>query len=424
MRASIILVSLLILTTACVSSMEKGDQSYARGDWDAAVEYYERALASAKEPAEIEHIQSRLETSRVKAGEQHRKSAIQHRSAGRVGDAYEEATAAMKYQPTEANRRLVDELRLKYAEKLRNTGRAALAANRWDEAVETLSRAEELQSTPEAARLLVQARSGAEEYHRQAFERAVADARAAMQARDWENAWQLFREARNHGEGTVTDREAEFCLEMRDAEATTNPMTAERHYQRALAYDIDVEYVRSRMFERVPQSYTVTIRGATVLPFKPGTGQPWDGAAKAVDISAFQARLAEIAGSGAPDPLRLSGLVAQFGARFDPPDCYLEVFLGADRHGGPELVRKDSYEPVWNISIPVRATTTSPDEFRVRIVDQDRTPPHDLVGEYATTLGEIVREPGERELVLFDERGQLHAGGILVLRIGIGLVEN
>ena len=43
--------------------------------------------------------------------------------------------------------------------------------------------------------------------------------------------------------------------------------------------------------------------------------------------------------------------------------------------------------------------------------------------KYATTLGEIVREPGERELVLFDDRGQLHAGGILVLRVGIGLAE-
>ena len=364
---------LVFLAAGCTMYREQADRAAARGDWDEAIDNYERALDSAK-PEEIPDIQARLSEARRNSFENH--------SA---------------------------------------RGRAAFAAGDWYQAVSHLERAQELSPDIENARLLGQARAKAAEAHRQDFARLYPKARAAMSARDWAGASALYQGLEPHGSTVESERESAFCEEMRLAEASTSdPESALPHYRTALASGIDSEYVRGRMLAVTPRSYTLTIHRAAILPFKPVTHETWDGSGPAVANAAdYLARLSRLGDRGGGVYGEIVRMSAGAGDKaVEPPDCYLEVRLGDEKFGGEQTIAEDEVFPQWEFQVRFRATATDSRVLSVVIRDRD-APDSEEVASVEIPLTELLGQDGVQERRYFDRRGRLRAGGLLALVVSV-----
>lgn len=97
-RAVVVLVSLALLA-ACASSkdFERGQDAARASDWDAAVGYFERALAA--DPENLDYRMA-LQRARMKASHAHKADARKHLGAGQLDEALAELELALEFDPT------------------------------------------------------------------------------------------------------------------------------------------------------------------------------------------------------------------------------------------------------------------------------------------------------------------------------------
>jgi len=336
------------------------------------------------------------------------------------------AEKALGYSPTEETQILVRDLRSREGTRLFQEGAAAVAGERWADAVEKLESAQKLAPTDEGARLLATARTVREKEARRAFDALTAEAGAALHAREWEKAATKFKAANELLADPDAHKCAAFARCMAEAEAMygeqpTSLFGCQRlvsKYEEALRFGIDQDFVRQRMNSVPPANYRVTINSAVVLPFKPGSKMPWDGFGGAVadadkllkslgglaELSQGQASLV-----GEVTKLAIAGTAA--------PDCYIIARVGDLVWHNRDQRDENDLHPTWNfpLTFPQRNAfdrTILRLEVRDRDLEED-----DNVGEFQVSVGELIQKPGERTFQLFNPQGVLSAGALLSITI-------
>jgi hypothetical protein len=220
----------------------------------------------------------------------------------------------------------------------------------------------------------------------------------------------------------AADRAAEGLLGAADAAADGGRGDeAAAIYARALSLGVDADLVLRRRDARLPADWVVTVHGAVILPFTPIEREPWDGPPDATVPSAAAAGLlgdlARLADLEVFSLARAATVVVAWArSSIEPPDTYPRVLAGEEVHGGPELADDDDFQPVWNLRIPVRATTRDGRPFTVAVRDEDLAD-DDNVGSWSTTLGAILAGAPVQDLPLVGADGVPRAGGLAAIRI-------
>jgi tetratricopeptide (TPR) repeat protein len=247
---------------------------------------------------------------------------------------------------------------------------------------------------------------------------------------DAAGAWAEAREALGHAPDAVAadraraaaERAAGGLLGSADAAADGGREDeAAAIYARALSLGVDAGLVARRRDARIAADWVVTVHGAVILPFTPVDREPWDGPPDATVPSAAAAGLlgdlARLADMEIFSLARAATVVVAWArSSIEPPDTYPRVLVGDRAFGGAELADDDDFQPVWNLRIPVHATTRDGRPFSVDVRDEDLAD-DDNVGSWATTLGAILAGPAVQDLPLVGPDGVPRAGGIAALRI-------
>jgi tetratricopeptide (TPR) repeat protein len=414
------LLLLVVAATGCTTARQSADDAYARQDWDSAALKYQAALGDAKDVGERQAVPARLDESRSQAAATHLRQADALEAAGDLARAEAEAQAALRFAPIEEVGRRVAALKAKYASQLLARGHAALDAQQWDTATELLSKSLAADPAPETQALLGQARDGASKFHKAAAGESAASAAAAMQARSWVQAATLFREAQAHAGTQLYATQLRFCDDMANAEssaATGNMAEAQRHFQTAAAAGIDSEYVKHRAREVVRASYRVTVHGASILPFKPGSELAWDGlpGARVPGAAAMLGKLAALASGGTSEVGQMAVLLLS--KSIEPPDCYVVATVGGVP-AGSSPVAQDTLTATWNWSFYVTGTSTTATVVQLRVIDKDAMDDDD-VGAWETTVGQLVEHTEPWQEVFLDSDKRLHAEGVLGLHLSL-----
>ena len=418
---------LLSAWMGCASHMEKADEAFVRGEWDAAARNYEKALGDSSEPAEIRKIRENLDESRHQAALLHLSRARQLKTLNKIHDAFEQVRMSYEYEPTTQSEFLLNELRELEADRLVFEGTSAVSAGKWDAAVRSLRGARELRDDAEIDALLIHAETELEAYNEALFRRELRVARGHLSRRQWAVAVKAYGRAHRYARTPKSQEEMEFASLMTDAEkyapggAGRDRQRAVRKLSAALAYGIDTDYVREKLAFISPSDYRVTFHGATILPYKPVPYTPWDGPetdmrGETPDRKAIGRLMhgsdrgrAVVAGLMKPDMRRT----------IRPPDCYLEISFDGVSYGGRRTVDRDEYRPSWDF--PMTFQGAAKDDGRIvgiTVRDADETG-DDNVGTFRVTLGELISEEGPHTVTLIDPDGRLRAGGILSLSYSV-----
>jgi len=419
--------TLLVLAPACTSNRQLADEAYLREDWDAAAANYAAALRDTAEPAVVAQIKPRLAESRTKAAAAHLSKAQELVAIGDVTSAHEQAKRAFDLNPTPEAQTLLGSLRSREADRFLAEGRAAVEHRAWDRAIETLRKAQELAPSDQARELLAAAESESAMFHRERFDALVADARTQLKERAWGPASARYAEALRHGSTTASQREAEFCRLMAEAEekAASDGMfsqsLARSAYTKARDLGIDVEYVDARIRRITPARYSITIHGAIISPVKPDSRRPWDGARGAVEeadalfkgIGAFLGPEGKVTAGLASAVVRVGSLA------MEAPDCFVSVTCDGRVFGGRSTIDQDDFEPAWNVGFTCDGVTSADRRIvSIHVIDADGLD-DDNVGSVQMTLGDIVAVDGPRTIPFFSKDGVLQAGGILALKLSV-----
>ncbi|MCU0724994.1 MAG: hypothetical protein MUE73_04265 [Planctomycetes bacterium] len=416
---------LLLLSVACESSMQSADDALLRGDYDRAVALYEKAIEEGRSPESTERARVKLEAARARAGMAHLAQSRRLAGEKRWDAAFAEAEAAWRLNPADSSRAQLEEMRAEYSKSLRTQANAAMRDGRTDDAARILEEAERVEPDPRNRSLLDAARRESKAWHEESFAPALAVARAAREAREWERACLLYEEAHRHGRTTESTKEAGFCARMRDAEragSIRDERQARLHFESALSYGFDTGFVRSRMDALLPGEWTIVVHGASILPFRPSDQRPWDhdrtapmvvpGAGEFLgSLPAFRRATA-----GGDVPGLMRAVETMRGGPRDP-DCFPVVVIPGQRVSGVAAVRQDSLNPVWDFRAVIRARSTDEFDVRIGVFDLDEQGREEEIGAWRATFAELLENPGPRTLLLFGDDGQLLAGGLLALRV-------
>ncbi len=416
----------LLLLAACASTVEVADDALLRGDYDRAVLGYQEAIAEGPEPAEAARLETKLAAARGRASLAHVEESRRLLAEQRFDAAFREAELAVEMNASDAAQGWLAVARREYAKSLRERAVVAVRDGRTDDAIEVLTEAERVQSDPENRLLLTSAQREAAEYHRQAFPAALETARGAMRARQWEKACYLYEKAHGHDRTPESTKEAGFCARMRDAERAASLRKdgeARAHFDAALEAGFDRPYVEQRRRALVYSEYVLTVEGATLLPFRPDTGEYWDvvpGDRPAENAQEFLSGLAARL-SRAPDRMlaELARDVGEPPLGSRAPDAYPVVLTPGLRAGGREVSKADRVLPRWDFPVTIRGRVEDNTEISVTVFDLDASGRDEEVGTFTTTIGALVSLVGPREIVLFDSSGHLASGGLLVLRLSV-----
>jgi hypothetical protein len=410
---------------ACAGARpDAADAAYARQDWDTAAQQYQAALGDTPPGEQRQTIETRLAESRQRAAEGHLQRSRSLATAGDLAQACAEAETAMRFTESDAAAHQLGELRSSYATQLLERGKAALEAKQWDTAADLLSKALAARPSPEAQTLLGAAQDGAASFHRAAAASDAGEAEQAMAAHDWARAAALYRDAAGQGAKGGYTTQLTFCDAMSSAESAASSHqfgAAKQQFQAALATGIDAEYVSRRQRECVPGNYRVTIHGASILPFKPGSELAWDGppGKKVPGSAAMLSHLAGVAVPGGPLGAHLTEMGADLLTKgIEPPDCYAIVTVGGNHFGSRDSAVRDSLTPTWNLAFDVAGTSKDPGVVQVRVVDRDLMQDDD-VGSWETTIGYLVSHTEPWHEVFIDAEKHLRAGGILELHLSV-----
>ncbi len=427
---SLVLALALVLSclslASCTSYLELGDAAYERNNWEVAIINYQRAMRASSDPDELQHLKARLEECQTRAGAEHFAAAQDLVGIGDYPKALAHAERAFRYTPTPEVQALLRDLRSRESARLLALGKAALESQQWDQAVRRFQRAQELLPTEEGAALLVRAVAERQKYHAAEFLRLEDEALEELHQRNWSAAAELYRAAHHHGKSEQSVLQHRFATRMAEAERLLAEGPCDSHraelvarvYEEALGCGYDTAYVQARLEMVEPREYMITIHSAVILPFKPGSQQPWDGIAvrrvRGADellrgLGTFAAPGVEIALLGGRAFQRMS-------STREAPDCYPIVKLGEQVYGGPDCAREDDLRPTWNLQFRVIANGLDPRVLGLQVLDRDLKS-SDRVGSWKVPLTELIMDPGTRVIRLFDERGRLQADGLLAVKV-------
>jgi tetratricopeptide (TPR) repeat protein len=413
-----------LVFSGCASTLQKGDEAFARRDWDRAVELYVTALRSDLEPGEWAKVQSRLDEARNKSGETHGQRSAQLEAAGNLEEACNEAELAFRFAPSDATGARVGAVKAALGSRLLTLGKASYEAGQLESAVQQLGRAQELTPSAEGQALLVKAQAAAEEARSRAFEAAVASASQAMTVRDWREAVRHFDVAHRAKSNEDSLRKAAFCTAMLEAEtaaASRNQGAARSSFEEALRIGLDSDHVRSRMHALLPFDYKITLHEGVVLPFKPDTQAPWDGlGSKRVEQAADIMSALSLFSGGQSAIVGQAGevVVGRIQSQVEPPDTYLVVTYGDKALGSRDQAQEDSYRPAWQLSFMLHGCPSDEGTVSFTVLDRDLEQ-DDRVGAFQLSMSELLSETGVKELYFVTKDGELRAGGLVGLRLSV-----
>jgi hypothetical protein len=426
MKTCVLAAALAVLFTSCTSSMHAADEALLRGDYDRAAALYEQTIAESGSPETTERATEKLAAARARAGMAHLTQSKRLAGEKRWDAAFSEAETAWHMNPTETTRHHLEQVRMEYARSLRDQASNALCDGRSDEAARILEEAERVMPDPRNQTLLVSARREAKAWHEESFAPALAAARSAKEAHEWDRACLLYEQAHLHGRTTESTKEAGFCARMRDAERASSyrdERQARLHFESALSYGLDTEFVRGRMAAMLPHDFTIVVHGASVLPFRPGDLRPWDHDRMSPMIvpgaEEFLARLPSLAGSSPGGAAQLMRALEDMRGGPRDPDCCPVVVTPGLRAVGASCLRPDSLNPVWDFRAVIRARGTDDFDVRIGVVDVDEQGREEEIGAWRTSFAELLANRSPRTVLLLDKDGQPTAGGLLALRLSV-----
>lgn len=432
----LLLVAVCLWLTACANYRELGDTAYERNDWEIAIVNYQRAIQASSDPNELQHLRARLTECRTRAGAQYLASAQHLVGIGDYPNALAHAERAFRYTPTPEVQTLLRDLRDREGARLLALGKAAFETQQWDQAVRRLQRAQEYLPTEEGATLLVKATAESQKYHAAEFLRLEDEARDQLHQRNWSVAADLYRAAHRHGKSERSVAQQRFAAHMAEAERLLAEGPCDGHraelvatsYQEALGCGYDTAYVKARLQMVEMRDYEITLHGAVILFFKPGSKKPWDGGAGARRVRGADEVLRGLGTSAAPEveiAQRGRRMFRRKSSRHQAPDCYPVVKVGGQVCGGPEHVQKDDLRPNWNLRFRVNGVNGFDRRvLKVEVLDLDLDLDLDLessehVGSWEVPLADLVVDCGTRVIRLFDRGGRLQSGGLVALKIGV-----
>lgn len=420
-------VLLFLFAFGCTNYLQKADNAYLKQDWDNAAINYSKALEKTSESTEISYIKPRLKESQENASMQHLKKAKEYLAINDSSSAYKHAELAFNFNPTPEVQQILSELRVTEGQRYLEEGQNAFKNEHWQEAVSLLTNAQKISPTDEGNSLLNQAKTKLKEHQNKEFDDAITQAQNNLNSRRWMDAIAQYEKAHKISSTTQTKREYQFCKLMFEAEkkslsGSPNELNhAVSIYREALTFNIDSDYVQTKLDEIQPANYRIIFNSALILPFKPNTKTAWDGLGNSVENA--EALLGELGAFAGPKGAAASQLavlamkIANIG--FAAPDCYIEITFNNQVYGGVGTKKQDDYQPVWNFPLPFSGFSKSDSGvLSVNVIDADERN-DDNIGSFQIKLSDLLAEEGPRTLKFFDSQGYLKAGGLLLLNVSV-----
>jgi tetratricopeptide (TPR) repeat protein len=426
-KGGVVLISALLLQ-ACVNHTEKADTAYLKNDWDTAVSSYTRALQGAKEPIEIKRLQERLTESKQRGAEFHLSSSRSAQGIGDIASAYQHASIAFSYSPSSEARSLLNEVKVLERDRLIGLARLSLKKEVWSEAISLLESANQIDWSEKGRDLLAEAQRGLAEHNASMFSSLSLKADGALKNREWQQASHLYKNAMEYGTSPQVERAQAFSSLMYETSVYASKaaydlgssMRAEEGYKKALEYGIDVGYVQGRLKEVELNDYELVFHSAVIAPQKPNTQTAWDGFGHLISGGGVQL-MANLGGyfipGGTVSPKLLTTLAEMANNGVSAPDSFLNVHVNGQAYGGIQYTQKNSYRPEWGISMTFRKVNRQDNRIiSLHVWDADESE-HDIIGSVQFKLSDLIEAEGVQNKVLFDDRGQLFAQGLLAVTI-------
>ena len=454
----LVFIGLAFVVGGCATARDRGEQAAARGDWDTAVTEYETALKDETDVAELNLIRAELEGAKRAAGAYHLREAKRHLAMGDGESALSELELAVGHDPTEEAMAMLGKARQSEGTRLQTLGLDLLADGRTEEAVRRLATACDLldessgcgqqllnaqqqwgvESLKRGESLLaegsypaaVDALTTAQEFHPTddgaiLLERALANSEKlagehrvrgndAMRRRDWSAAQGHFEVASRFQTSCCT-KEIAFAELMGRADSNASPSL----YREALKMGFETDYVRERLLATEPATYIVTIRQAAILPCKLNL-DPWDGIGRCSSRREAQSLLSSLSRVAVDSVLGWGQLIVAGSGFVEAPDPQL-IFVDALGRKTVLARASDTLAPSWQAPVVFPfASIKSTERVSFLVEDEDEFDAGDPIGQWSTSIGELVgKGAGEHEVILRTRGDRRVYGALLGLKLSI-----